>query len=229
MREGRGGVEGGETGEGAGLVRVEEGTGPGNEGKARGGDAFHDLGEGLKEDNNPEGGGGVIGGLAWLVQDDAVGFLEGRGVVPVLKYRADQTREEGGTRLVDSFPDIVGYGVRARGGQTGRFGEGSGDLLPTDREVIRVGGEIDVSRDRGWGRGEEVVEEGRVDAFWSVFVREGGEARLLTPGGNLLRFPHRGRCEGGEVTSPVRELGLLYGTEVGPASRPHGRVVVGVP
>ena len=57
MGEGCGGVEGGKAGEGAGLVGVEEGTGPGNEGEAGGGDAFHDFGESFEEDDDPEGGG----------------------------------------------------------------------------------------------------------------------------------------------------------------------------
>ena len=67
MGEGSSGVERGETGEGAGLVAVEQGAGPGQEGETRGGNAFHNLREGFEEDDDPEGGWRVIRGLAWLV------------------------------------------------------------------------------------------------------------------------------------------------------------------
>ena len=73
--EGRSGVERGKAGEGAGLVGMEEGARPGQEGEAGGGDAFHNLGKSLEEDDDPEGGRRIIRGLAWLVQDDAVGLL----------------------------------------------------------------------------------------------------------------------------------------------------------
>ena len=56
MGEGGGSVKRGEAGERAGLVGMEQGTGPGQEGEAGGGDAFHNLGEGFKEDDDPEGG-----------------------------------------------------------------------------------------------------------------------------------------------------------------------------
>ena len=56
MGESRSGVECGETGEGTGLVGVEETTGPGDEGETRGGFPFYNLGEGLQKYYDPEGG-----------------------------------------------------------------------------------------------------------------------------------------------------------------------------
>ena len=60
MGEGCCGIKGGKAGEGAGLVGVEEGTGPGDEGQAGGRNAFHDFGEGFEEDDDPEGGRLVV-------------------------------------------------------------------------------------------------------------------------------------------------------------------------
>ena len=56
MGEGCSGVEGGKAGEGAGLMGVEEGAGPGNESEAGGRNAFYDFGEGFEKDDDPEGG-----------------------------------------------------------------------------------------------------------------------------------------------------------------------------
>jgi len=47
---------------------------PGNRGEAGGDYPFQDQGNGLKQDDNSEGGGGVIGLLAWLVKDNAIGL-----------------------------------------------------------------------------------------------------------------------------------------------------------
>ena len=138
-------------------------------------------------------------------------------MVSILEYGPDQVREEGGARLVNSLPDVVGYGVGAGGGRTGGLGEGRSNFLPADRKIVGELGEVDICISRGRGGRAKVVQEGCVDALGSVFVREGGEAGLLSTGSDLLRFPYRGRREGGEVLGPVRELGLLYGTEVGPA------------
>ena len=116
--EGRSGVERGEAGEGAGLVGVEEAAGPGDEGEAGGGYSFHNFGEGLQENYDSEGGRRVVGGLAGFVQDNSVGLFERRGMVSILEQRADKVCEEGRTRLVDLFPDAVGYAIWARGSGT---------------------------------------------------------------------------------------------------------------
>ena len=86
--EGRSRVERGETGEGAGLMGVAEATGSGQEGESGGGDTFHNLGEGFQEDDHSEGGWRVVGGFARVVKNYAIGFFEGRGVVPILEQRA---------------------------------------------------------------------------------------------------------------------------------------------
>ena len=83
--EGGGGVERGEVWEGAGLVGVEEVAGSGDEGETRGGYPLHNLGEGLQEYYDPEGGRRVVGGLAGFVEDDAVGLFEGGGMVTILE------------------------------------------------------------------------------------------------------------------------------------------------
>ena len=117
---------------------------------------------------------------------------------------------------MDSFPDVVGYVVRARSSGASGFCERSADFFLTYWEVVDVGGEVDVCEGRGRGGREEMVEEGGVDALQSILVQEGGKAGLLPATGEFLCFPHRGGGEGGEVFCPVRELGLLDGTKVGP-------------
>ena len=67
MGESRGGIEYGKAGEGAGLVGVEEATGPGQEGESGGGDTFKNLGESFQEDDDSEGGRRVVRGLARLI------------------------------------------------------------------------------------------------------------------------------------------------------------------
>ena len=135
----------------------------------------------------------------------------------ILEYGPNQVCEEGGARLVDSFPNVVGYGVGARGGRTGGLGEGRGDFFLADREVVGELGEVDIRISRGRGGREKMIQEGSVNAFRSVLIREGREARLMSTRSDPFCFPHRGRRERGEVFSPVGELGLLYGTKVGPA------------
>ena len=94
MGEGRSRVERGETGEGAGLMGVEEVAGSGQEGEAGSGDTFHNLGEGFQEDDHSEGGWRVVGGFARLVKDYAIGSFEGSGVVPILEQGAYEASEE---------------------------------------------------------------------------------------------------------------------------------------
>ena len=58
---------------------------------------------------------------------------------------------------MDSLPDVVGYGVGARGGRAGGLGEGGGDFFLANGKVITVHGEIDVRICRGRGSREEVI------------------------------------------------------------------------
>ena len=63
-------------------------------------------------------------------------------MVSILEYGPNQVREEGGARLVDSLPEVVGHGVGARGGRTGGLGEGRSDFFLADREVVGEFGEV---------------------------------------------------------------------------------------
>ena len=73
-----------------------------------------------------------------------------------------------------------------------------------------------------------MVQEGCVDAFGGVLVWEGGEPGLLTPAGEFLGFPHRGRGKGREVFGPVGVLCFFDSGEVGAMGRAHGGVVIRV-
>ena len=85
MSEGCGGFQCEETGERPSLVRVEEATRSSKEGEVGGGHSFHCLGEGFKEDDEPEGGWRIVGGFPGIVLDNPVSFLERGGVVAILE------------------------------------------------------------------------------------------------------------------------------------------------
>jgi len=67
VHEGEAGVGGAEPWQGAALVWVEEASRSGGGGQSDCHYPFEDLRDGLEEDNDAEGGGGVVGGLAGLV------------------------------------------------------------------------------------------------------------------------------------------------------------------
>ena len=93
---------------------------------------------------------------------------------------------------MDPLPDVVRYSVGAGGGGAGGPGESGSHFFLANRKVVGVGREIDVCAGRGWGGREEVIKEGCVDTFRSVFVREGREAGLLTTGSEPFGLPYRG-------------------------------------
>jgi len=68
----------------------------GQEGETGSGDPFQYLREGLKQDDDPERGRGIIGGLARLVQNNTVRLLQGGGVVTILQHGREEGAEEGG-------------------------------------------------------------------------------------------------------------------------------------
>jgi len=70
-------------------MRVKEACHASHTGKAVVHDPFVYLGEGSEEYNNAQGGGGVVSGLLRLVQDYAVGLVQGEGVEVV----GDQRRK----------------------------------------------------------------------------------------------------------------------------------------
>jgi len=84
MGEGGCGVEGGEAREGSCLVRMKQAYVAGQEGETSSNDSLQYLGQGFEQDNDPEGGRGIIGGLARLIQHHAICFLQGGGVMSVL-------------------------------------------------------------------------------------------------------------------------------------------------
>ena len=59
----------------------------------------------MEKENNPEGGGGVIGLFAWLVEDNAIGLFEGRGVVTELKEGAEEGDQNVRGGAVNCFPN----------------------------------------------------------------------------------------------------------------------------
>jgi len=62
---------------------VEQACHPGHTGKAAVHDSLNNFGKGSKKYNNTKGGGGVISGLARLVQDYNVGPLQGVRVAAI--------------------------------------------------------------------------------------------------------------------------------------------------
>jgi len=73
VHEGEAGVRGAKSWQGAALVQVEEASRPSDGGQSDLHYPFEDLPDGLEEDNDAEGGGGVVAGLSSLVQDHLVG------------------------------------------------------------------------------------------------------------------------------------------------------------
>jgi len=57
---------------------------PGQEGETARDDPFQYLGKSFEQDNDPKGGGGIVGCFAGLIQHNAVCFLQGGGVMPVM-------------------------------------------------------------------------------------------------------------------------------------------------
>ena len=68
----------------------------------------------MKEDRDPKWGGRVVGGLAWLIQDDAIRLFERGGVVPELQQRSEEVGQEVGSSKVYSFLHWIGDRVRSQ-------------------------------------------------------------------------------------------------------------------
>jgi len=67
VRERETGIGGAESWEGPALVGVKKAFGPGDGGQSDRHYPFQDLGDGFEEDDDAEGGRGVVAGLARLV------------------------------------------------------------------------------------------------------------------------------------------------------------------
>ena len=81
MGEGGTGIKGGERGEGPTLIGEEEASISGNWGKAGSDNPLQDFRDSLEEDDDAEGGRGIIELLGRLVEDNTIGLFERGGVV----------------------------------------------------------------------------------------------------------------------------------------------------
>jgi len=127
--EGEAGVGGAEFREGATLVWVEEALGFGD---GRQPDCHHplkDLRDGFEKDNDAEGGGGVVGGLAGFIQDYSIGGFQRWGVVPTCYQGGEEFLDDRRVDIVYLFPDGVGDPIGARSRRGGALGEGESNLL----------------------------------------------------------------------------------------------------
>ena len=80
----------------------------GSRGEVEGREALQDFGESFKSNNDAERTGGVLGWFAWFFQDDAIGPLQGLGVISMDKERSEKRSKEPFIRLMDTLPDRVG-------------------------------------------------------------------------------------------------------------------------
>jgi len=124
VRESKAGVGGAESPEGAALVWVGEALGSGDGGQPDRHYQFKDFRNGCEEDDDAEGGGGIVRGLAGLVQDYPVGGLQGGGVVSESHQGGEEFEPDSGVDEVDLFPHGVGDPIRPQGRGGGGFGEG---------------------------------------------------------------------------------------------------------
>jgi len=76
---------------------------------------FENFWIGFEEDDDGEGGQGVIGGLAGLFQDHSVGCYKGGGVVPESYHGGEEFKYDHAVDKVDLFPYGVGDPIRAGG------------------------------------------------------------------------------------------------------------------
>ena len=82
MGEGGHRIRGAEARKGATLVGVKQSRLSCQGGESDGENTFEDFRNGLEEDDDAEGGWGVVGWFAGLVKDNPVGVLETGGMVP---------------------------------------------------------------------------------------------------------------------------------------------------
>jgi len=129
MLQDKGGIGDGSTREGSALKRMDEGAYRCLGREAGGYHSLKDHRERLKEDDNPKGGGRVVGGFTWLVEDDTKCFFEGGRVKTVREQGVQEGWKKGGLEAVDRFPHRVEDVIGARGRGVRGFGEGPGYLF----------------------------------------------------------------------------------------------------
>jgi len=97
---------------------VKEAGEPGDGGETGGDYPFQDLGDSLKEDNNPEGSRRVVGLLARFVEDNPVGFRQGGGVVTKTEEGGEKGYQNAWGDTMNRSPNRIGdtIGSGGRGG-----------------------------------------------------------------------------------------------------------------
>ena len=113
---------------------VKEASNSGYAGEAPVHDSFQNLGECLNENNNSEGGGGVVGGLAGLVKDNAIGPFQGGGWNAYEPKESRLTMKSGAV-LVLCFQIVLGI----MSGPGANDGDAHPSALSTSRGVRRAG------------------------------------------------------------------------------------------
>jgi len=103
MHEGEAGVGGAESRQGAALGEMGEPLGSRDGGQPDHPYPSRDFRNGFSEDNDPEGGRGVIGGLAGLVQDHPIRRFQLGGVV------AEQHQGERSSRMIARLIKLTSF------------------------------------------------------------------------------------------------------------------------
>jgi len=96
------------------LIWVEEALSSSDGGQSDRHDSFEDFRNGFEEDDDAEGGRGVVGGLARLLHDYPVGGFKGGGVLIKSPQGGEEFEYDRGVDEVDYFPHGVGDPIRPR-------------------------------------------------------------------------------------------------------------------
>jgi len=175
----------------------------------------------LEKHYKAERGGGVVGGLAGLVEHDTIGLFEGEVVRPIGHQGGEQILDQVRGHTVPPLPYRVGGHVRPRGRRWGGAGKGPADLVKGQGEAVPKWEQDGVDKP-GRFAGEKVLQKGFVEFRRSGSAWEFRETGWETADGKLLGRPDSllGCC--GQERGPVVPFGLLDGFEIGRSSRPCG-------
>jgi len=182
---------------------MEEALGSSDGGQSEGHHPVNGFQNGFEDDNDVERGGGIVGGLAGLIQDHHVGGFHGRGVVSESHQKVEEHKYNLRIDKVDLFPHGVGDHIGAWGQGGGVFAEGEFDIF------LGEGGRgwvfsLGVLSRAGVLRAEKVIEKRMVDRDWVRGVGQGGE-----PGGFSWADQLLGRTDvvGGGLRKEVGPVG----------------------
>ena len=126
-------IRGAEAGEGAALVRVTQACLSCQGGEPDCENALNDFGDSFEEDNDAEGGRGVVARFAGFVEDNSICVFESGGMVSKGDQGSQEVQEEVGVDGVQPFPDRVWHPIGARCGRGGGLGLGSRNFLLGER------------------------------------------------------------------------------------------------